>query len=81
MTPTNKSIKNENQLTLPTILETAGTAASLAAARYRFEDYRSRLSAQTVRRQNADLALFAEFLYTVKVREIGDLTSDPEGAV
>lgn len=78
MAPTQKADKNENQLTLPTILETAGTAASLAAAKHRFAEYRSRLAAQTVRRQDADLALFAEFLYTVKVREIGDLTSDPE---
>ncbi|HWR64990.1 MAG TPA: tyrosine-type recombinase/integrase [Bellilinea sp.] len=78
MTLAQKSAKNENQLTLPTILETAGTAASLAAAKHRFAEYRSRLAAQTIRRQDADLALFAEFLYTVKVREIGDLTSDPE---
>lgn len=69
---------NQYQLTLPSILEKAGSAASQAAARHRFEEYRSRLSQQTVRRHNADLALFAEFLYTVRVREIGDLTLDPE---
>ena len=66
------------QLTLPTVLQNAGSAASQAAAKHRFADYRSRLSAQTVRRQDADLALFAEFLYTVHVREISDLTADPE---
>ncbi|MHB1480885.1 MAG: hypothetical protein ACYCXH_01050, partial [Bellilinea sp.] len=66
------------QLTLPTILEKAGSAASQAAARHRFADYRSRLALQTVRRQDADLALFAEFLYTVRVRDIDDLTLDPE---
>jgi len=78
MTPTQKSAKKDNQLTLPTILETAGTAASLAAAKYRFEDYRSRLSAQTVRRQNADLVLFADFLYDVQVKRVGALNEDPE---
>ncbi len=68
----------QHQLTLPTILQEAGSAASRAAAKHRFADYRSRLSAQTVRRQDADLALFGEFLYTVHVREISDLTTDPE---
>lgn len=68
----------QHQLTLPTILQEAGSAASQAAAKHRFADYRSRLSAQTVRRQDADLALFAEFLYTVHVREISDLTIDPQ---
>ena len=78
MTTKKKSTDNNNQLTLPSILETAGTAASLAAAKYRFEDYRSRLSAQTVRRQNADLVLFADFLYDVKVTRVGALNEDPE---
>lgn len=53
---------NPYQLTLPSVLQNAGSAASQAAAKHRFADYRSRLSAQTVRRQDADLALFAEFL-------------------
>src|SRR3972149_2059118 len=73
-----KKPANENQLTLPTILETAGTAASLAAAKFRFEDYRSRLSAQTIRRQNADLVLFADFLYDVKGKRVGALKEGPE---
>ena len=73
-----KKPANENQLPLPTILETVGTAASLAAAKFRFEDYRSRLSAQTVRRQNADLMLFAEFLHNVEVRRVGALNEDPQ---
>lgn len=66
------------QLTLPTILSAAGSAANQAASAYRFEDYRSRIAPHTVRRQDADLALFAEFLYTVKVKRINDLTTDPE---
>lgn len=77
MTPKKQSPDHEQQLALPTILHEAGSAANLAAARHRFDDYRSRLAAHTVRRQDADLALFAEFLYTVKVREIGDLQRDP----
>src|SRR5574340_1680928 len=78
MNPKKEIPPDQYQLTLPTIMEKAGSAASLAAARHRFEEYRSRLSHQTIRRHNADLALFAEFLFTVRVREIGDLTLDPE---
>ena len=70
-------VNEELQLALPTIMEAAGAAASIAAAKHRFAEYRSRLSAHTVRRHNADLALFAEFLYTVQVRRIGDLAHDP----
>ena len=78
MTAKKKSTENDNQLTLPSILETAGTAASLAAAKFRFEDYRSRLSVQTVRRQDADLVLFAEFLHNAEVRRVGAFNEDPE---
>lgn len=74
-----KKSKHDNklQIALPSILEAAGAAASQAAARHRFAEYRSRLSAHTIRRHNADLHLFGEFLYTVQVKEIGDLTKDP----
>lgn len=77
MTAENNPPEKSYQLTLPTIMDKAGRAASLAAAKHRFADYRSRLAPHTVRRQDADLGLFAEFLYTVRVREIGDLTLDP----
>jgi very-short-patch-repair endonuclease len=40
----------------------AGLAASQAAAATRFADYRLRRAAQTLRRQDADLALFARYL-------------------
>lgn len=73
-----KTPSKDSQLTLPSILEEAGSAASLAAARFRFEDYRSRLALHTVRRQQADLVLFADFLYDVKVRRVGNLFDDPE---
>jgi len=66
------------QLTLPTIMAAAGAAANQAASAYRFLDYRSRIAPQTLRRQDADLALFTEFLFTVQVKQPGDLTTDPE---
>ena len=56
----------------------AGNAASQAAAHFRFDDYRSRLAPQTIRRQDADLDLFAEFLYSVMVHRVGDLHRDAE---
>lgn len=63
---------------LPVMLEQAGQAADQAAARHRFTDYRSRRAAHTVRRQDADLALFAEFLYISRVSYVGELNRDPE---
>ena len=50
----------------------AGLAASRAAAATRFADYRLRRAAQTLRRQDADLALFARYL-----EETGALTPTP----
>ena len=78
MSSQNKLSANPYQLTLPTILQEAGSAASLAAAKHRFDDYRSRLAAHTVRRQDADLVLFADFLYDVHVHRVGALNEDPE---
>jgi len=46
----------------PTALALAGQAANKAAAAHVFADYRSRKAANTIRRQNAGLSLFAEFL-------------------
>ena len=63
---------------LPVLLEQAGQAANDAAARYRFDDYRSRRAAHTLRRQDAGLALFAEFLYLSRVSFVGELKRDPE---
>ncbi len=57
-------------------MEQAGKAANQAAARHRFSDYRSRRAAETVRRQDADLGLFSEFLYSVGVKA-GELNIDP----
>lgn len=53
-----------------------GEQANQAAARSRFADYRIRRAEQTLRRQDADLLLFREFLERVKVRT-GNLSHDP----
>ncbi len=55
----------------------AGQAANRAAARHRFEDYRSRRAPETLRRQDADLQLFADFLSRVQITA-GDLANDPD---
>ena len=52
-----------------------GDQASAAAARSRFNEYRSRRAQQTLRRQDADLLLFREFLQGAGVHT-GELTSD-----
>lgn len=61
----------------PGALALAGQAADEAAARHLFADYRSRKAAQTLRRQDADLALFVSYLTEVGV-EAGDLGRDAE---
>lgn len=53
-----------------------GSKANQAAARHRLEEYRSRRAAQTLRRQNADLALFAHFLQILG-KKSGDLSLNP----
>ena len=58
------------------LLAEAGQAANAAAARHRFADYRMRRAEQTVRRQQADLALFAGFLDGLGV-QAGALAEDP----
>jgi hypothetical protein len=61
---------------LPSALALAGRAANEAAAAHVFEDYRSRKAANTLRRQDAGLELFAVFLRMAGVG-IGDLAHDP----
>lgn len=51
---------------LPSIDPRAAAAADSQAADATFDDYRSRLDPDTLRRQEADLALFAHFLADVK---------------
>lgn len=52
-----------------------GESANQAAARTRFQEYRSRRAEHTLRRQDADLALFHEFLELANLRT-GDLAQD-----
>lgn len=59
-------------LTLPTqnaSLELAGAVANGYAARSAFSDYRARRADNTLRRQDADLALFAEYLADVGIKD------------
>jgi len=62
---------------LSTVMEQAGQAANEAAARSAFADYRSRKAANTIRRQDASLALFAHFLEQTTGTHAGDLAGDP----
>jgi integrase len=64
-------LAKEHRLTL------AGQAANTVAARRAFDDYRSRKAAETIRRQDADLALFAVYLEDVSI-VAGDLGINPE---
>ncbi len=54
-----------------------GLGANRAAARARFQEYRSRRAEETLRRQDADLALFHEFLEFVNLRT-GNLAEDAQ---
>jgi len=54
-----------------------GLNANRAAAQSRFKEYRSRRAEETLRRQDADLALFHEFLERVNLRT-GNLAQDPQ---
>jgi site-specific recombinase XerD len=53
-----------------------GQAANRAAALNAFGDYRTRKAANTLRRQDADLALFAEYLAEAGLDQGGDLAHD-----
>lgn len=74
----NESLKKHAiQPSLPRALEEVGKAASKVAARHGFESYRNRLADETLRRQDADLGLFASFLHQLDL-EVGDLAHDPQ---
>lgn len=61
-------------------LALAGQVANGIAARSVFSDYQARKSANTLRRQVADLALFAEYLKTAGLQP-GDFAQDPHAWV
>src|SRR5688500_2230879 len=54
----------------------AGQAANQAAALATFTDYRTRKAPNTIRRQDADLQLFADYLKATGV-PVGNLAEDP----
>ena len=62
---------------LPGELAQAAEAANEAAARHRFDDYRMRRAEQTLRRQQADLALFREFFAAMGL-DAGDFYEEPQ---
>lgn len=66
--------------TQPTSLELAGAVANGYAARSAFGDYRARRADNTLRRQDADLALFAEYLADAGIKDApsgADLAGNP----
>src|SRR5574340_986784 len=72
------STRREIQPLLPGELARAiGLNANRVAARLRFNEYRSRRASETLRRQDADLALFHEFLELHGLLT-GDLSREPE---
>lgn len=58
---------NQDALTTPGPMATMGVVANAVAADSVFADYRSRKAPNTIRRQDADLALFADYLGDVGV--------------
>jgi integrase len=56
----------------------AGAAANRAAAGHVFSAYQQRRPANTLRRQRADLDLFATFLHAVGAEPAGQLAEEPE---
>lgn len=73
----NLAIKSDDRLSEVNGLVELGQAANHFASQSAFEDYRSRRADNTIRRQDADLALFAEFIQSTGVI-VGDLSADPE---
>jgi len=71
------TITNTLTVRTPRALTLAGQAANTVAARQVFTDYRERKAANTLRRQDAGLALFTDFLATVGVKA-GNLAKDPQ---
>lgn len=60
----------------PHAIAIAGQAANDIASRSAFVDYQSRKAKNTLRRQSADLALFAQYLRLAGL-QVGDFSQDP----
>lgn len=73
---TELTITQDTEL-VPSHLVRIGQAANQVAAQHTFVDYRSRKAPNTLRRQDAGLALFAEYLAVVGI-DAGDLVYDPQ---
>jgi len=68
----------EKQYLLPGDLAQVGTEANRAAARFRFVDYQQRRASETLRRQQAELTLFSNFLHEQLNLQIDNLFTDPQ---
>ena len=68
------TIRSDDQ---PSALQVAGTTADHFAASNVFEDYRQRVAANTLRRQDADLALFAQYLLAAGI-SVSNLSTSAE---
>lgn len=69
-------IDDAGALAIPERRVALGRAANRAAALNAFGDYRIRKAPNTLRRQDADLALFAEYLTERDAGDVGDLAHD-----
>lgn len=80
MTEENTLLSSENtswQPLLPGELRQAAEVANQLAARSRFTDYQARRADETLRRQQADLRLFQDFLAQLGIQP-GDLMCNPQ---
>ena len=71
------AIKQDKSLAEVNDLAELGQIANHFAGQAAFTDYRERKATNTIRRQDADLAKFAEYLRSTGV-EVGDLANEPE---
>ena len=69
----------ERGLSIGAVMRRAGEAANHAASKHAFAEYRQRRAANTVRRQDAELALFARFLQEVGAIPVPDELADLSG--
>lgn len=71
------ALKQNNSLSTDLDLSEAGQVANGIASRGVFVDFRARKAYNTLRRYDANLATFTDFLRSTGVN-VGDLTNDPE---
>ena len=71
------ALKENDAVVVAGDLAELGQVANHFASKAAFKDYRAKKADNTLRRQDADLALFADFLRSTGV-EVGDLAADPD---